>query len=152
MISSIRDDGSEGLSEISPHIYQKRLALNIILMFCYSERFDDIKDPLFLAILEDASIISRSVAIPTLCDCMTLKEYSSFRSTNSNAQDYIPYLRYFKNRDRTQLATVVRSRRDTWLAALLQRVRDSASVGKAKKCVAESLLANDNEAMDKCES
>lgn len=46
---------------ISPHIYQKRLALNVVLMFCYGKRFEDITDPLLLRILGDAKIISRRV-------------------------------------------------------------------------------------------
>lgn len=44
---------------ISPHIFQKRLALNIVLMFCYGRRFEDITDPLLLGILSDAKVISR---------------------------------------------------------------------------------------------
>lgn len=59
MVSGILTDGSGGKLELSPHVYQKRLALNIMMMFCYGERFSDISDPLLVNILEDARIISR---------------------------------------------------------------------------------------------
>lgn len=60
MIGGLFKD-SRGDRAISPHIYQKRLALNVILMFCYGRRFEDITDPLLLRILTDAKIISRRV-------------------------------------------------------------------------------------------
>lgn len=59
MISDINIDGKQGAIEIEPHVYEKRLALNIILMFCYSMRFDKITDPLLLQILNDANTIAR---------------------------------------------------------------------------------------------
>ena len=54
-------EASKGGKAVSPHIYQKRLALNIVLMFCYGRRFEDIADPLLHRILDDAKIISRCV-------------------------------------------------------------------------------------------
>lgn len=54
-------EASKGGKAVSPHIYQKRLALNIVLMFCYGRRFEDIADPLLHRILGDAKIISRCV-------------------------------------------------------------------------------------------
>ncbi|KUJ16402.1 cytochrome P450 [Mollisia scopiformis] len=131
MISGLYEDGKHGIRAISPHIYQKRLALNIILMFCYSRRFAAIDDPLLLGILSDANTIS------------------SFRSTNSNAQDYIPYLRHFGGGKRTVEATEVRGRRDRWLAGLLEKARDSVRLGKAKKCVAQGLLVDKEEGLTK---
>lgn len=58
MIQGIFEASKEG-NAISPHIYQKRLALNIVLMFCYERRFEDIADPLMSGILADAKVISR---------------------------------------------------------------------------------------------
>lgn len=52
-------EASQGGQAISPHIFQKRLALNVVLMFCYGRRFEDIADPLLLGILSDANVISR---------------------------------------------------------------------------------------------
>ncbi|KAL1873952.1 hypothetical protein Daus18300_003825 [Diaporthe australafricana] len=52
-------EASKGNNAVSPHIYQKRLALNVVLMFCYGRRFEDIADPLLLGILGDAKVISR---------------------------------------------------------------------------------------------
>lgn len=59
MISGLYKDSNFGATEIEPHIYQKRLALNIILTFCYGTRFADIDDPLLLGILSDAKTIAR---------------------------------------------------------------------------------------------
>lgn len=50
---------TQGGEVVSPHIFQKRLALNIVLMFCYGRRFEDVADPLLLGILSDAKVISR---------------------------------------------------------------------------------------------
>lgn len=52
-------EASQGGNAISPHVYQKRLALNVVLMFCYERRFEDIADPLMSEILADAKVISR---------------------------------------------------------------------------------------------
>lgn len=131
MVTGLYEDGKYGKDAISPHIYQKRLALNIILMFSYARRFSAIDDPLLLGILSDANTIS------------------SFRSTNSNAQDYIPYLRYFGGGKRTAEATEVRGRRDRWLAELLEKARESVELGKAKECVAQGLLSDKEEALTK---
>lgn len=54
-------EAGKGCNTVSPHIYQKRLALNVVLMFCYGRRFEDIADPLLHRILRDAKIISRFV-------------------------------------------------------------------------------------------
>lgn len=59
MVRGIFEAGQGGQAAISPHIFQKRLALNIVLMFCYGRRFEDITDPLLLGILSDAKVISR---------------------------------------------------------------------------------------------
>lgn len=41
-----------------------------------------------------------------------------------------------------KIATAVRSRRDQWLTALLEKVRHAMSADKSKRCVASTLLAN----------
>ncbi|GFN12446.1 hypothetical protein AtubIFM56815_010683 [Aspergillus tubingensis] len=130
MISQIYNDSQNGTISIVPHIYQKRLALNIMMMFCYGTRFESITDPLLLQILEDASTIA------------------SFRSTNSNPQDFIPYLRYWKKRGRTATAVEVRKRRDKWLAAMLDGVRESLQLRTGDgKCVAKLLLTDNQDGL-----
>ncbi|XRM44943.1 hypothetical protein ABZX51_008046 [Aspergillus tubingensis] len=130
MISEIYHDSQNGTISIVPHIYQKRLALNIMMMFCYGTRFKSITDPLLLQILEDASTIA------------------SFRSTNSNPQDFIPYLRYWKKRGRTATAVEVRKRRDKWLAAMLDGVRESLQLRTGDgKCVAKLLLTDNQDGL-----
>lgn len=46
-------------------------------------------------------------------------------------------------------ATKVRGRRNRWLAELLEKARESVSLGKAKKCVAQGLLSDEEEALTK---
>ncbi|KAJ5108318.1 cytochrome P450 [Penicillium angulare] len=131
MVSSLYHESQGGAAEIMPHIYQKRLALNIMMMFCYNTRFSSVTDPLLLQILEDASTIA------------------GFRSTNSNPQDFVPHLRYFPSA-RTTSALEVRQRRDTWLASMLRNVRESLSLEKAtKRSVAEMLLTDNMEGLTK---
>jgi phenylacetate 2-hydroxylase len=74
----------------------------------------------------------------------------SFRSTNSNAQDFIPHLRYLPGSGRTATALEVRERRDKWLAAMLDKVRDTLTLRTGpKKCVAEMLLTDKQEGLTK---
>lgn len=61
MVLGIFRESKAGRVEITPHIFQKRLALNIVLMFCYGRRFEGVEDPLLLGILRDASLISTLV-------------------------------------------------------------------------------------------
>lgn len=86
-----------------------------------------------------------------LCEFSTVSsDFDSFRSTNSNPQDFIPYLRYWKKRERTATAVEVRKRRDKWLAAMLDGVRESLRqrIGD-KKCVAKLLLTDNQEGLTK---
>ncbi|KAL3471648.1 cytochrome P450 [Aspergillus californicus] len=125
-------EGAIGDREVAPHLYLKRLALNIMMMFCYGTRFSSVTDPLLTRILDDAQTIA------------------SFRSTNSNPQDFIPHLRYFGTGDRTHTATKVRERRDKWLAAMLETVRKNTKHKQPpsdKRCVAEMLIENNQDGL-----
>ncbi|TID25936.1 Phenylacetate 2-hydroxylase [Venturia nashicola] len=130
MLLGLHQAGSQG-QEVMPHVFQKRLALNIVMMFCYGKRFVNIDDSMLIQILSDASVIS------------------SFRSTNSNSQDYVPYLRIFKNQERMSVATEVRSRRDAWLAKLLQKVEEEIREGNVSNCMAANLLTNTEDKLSK---
>ncbi|KAH8885271.1 cytochrome P450 [Thozetella sp. PMI_491] len=131
VISGLYYDADKGATDISPHIYQKRLALNLMTMFCYGARFNSVTDPMLFQILKDAQTIA------------------SFRSTNSNAQDFIPHLRYLGSSQRTATAVEVRTRRDQWLAAMLENVRSNLTKVRPgdKKCVAEMLLEDSQEGL-----
>lgn len=59
MIRGLLDRGDGGSVAISSHIFQKRLALNIVMLFCYGRRFASVEDPVLLQILADVSVISR---------------------------------------------------------------------------------------------
>jgi phenylacetate 2-hydroxylase len=51
---------------------------------------------------------------------------------------------------RTSTAIEVRARRDKWLAAMLQNVRDTLAVQpRSKKCVAEMLLTENQDGLTK---
>lgn len=55
----------------------------------------------------------------------------------------MPYLRFSPANARTATAKEVRARRDKWLAAMLDSVRDSfVETASSKKCVAEMLLSD----------
>lgn len=147
-------EASKAGNAVSPHVYQKRLALNVVLMFCYGRRFEDIADPLLHRILGDAKIISRCIDLflkLPLGRALTYRTYS-FRSTNSNAQDYIPYLRSYLFRDETRssIANEVRGRRDQWLATLLEEVRASVATDGRKNCVASGLITDNQENLTNC--
>ncbi|KAH8664249.1 cytochrome P450 [Xylariales sp. PMI_506] len=134
VVSKLYYDGQNGDVDIMPHVYLKRLALNVMMMFCYGTRFSSVTNPLLLQILKDATTIA------------------SFRSTNSNAQDFIPHLRYVGKNGRTAEATEVRGRRDKWLATMLDDIQDSLklklNVG-GKKSVAQMLLEDNEEGLTK---
>ncbi|KAL5341626.1 cytochrome P450 [Aspergillus crustosus] len=131
VISELFHDSHNGSNEIIPHIYLKRLSLNIMMMFCYGTRFSSVRDPLLLRILRDAQTIA------------------SFRSTNTNPQDFIPHLRYIGKGNRTATALEVRARRDKWLATMLDNVRGGLEKVRPadKKSVAEMLLENNEDGL-----
>ena len=105
MVSSMYYDSKKGAAEIAPHMYKKRVSLNIMTMFCYGTRFSSVDNPMMAQILLDASTIA------------------SFRSTHTIMTDFIPHLRYGKSSAKNSKAVEVRGRRDKWLAALLDTVR-----------------------------
>jgi hypothetical protein len=81
--------------------------------------------------------------------CFFAKPYS-FRSSNSNPQDFIPHLRYTPKGGRTATAVHVRNRRDTWLATMLENVRNTLQMGTGpSKSVAKMLLEDDQEGLTK---
>jgi hypothetical protein len=59
VISALYRDSERGAIEIEPHVYQKRLALNLMLTFCYGTRITTVTDPMLLQILKDATTIAR---------------------------------------------------------------------------------------------
>lgn len=72
----------------------------------------------------------------------------SFRSTNSNPQDFIPHLRYLSRSERTSTALEVRARRDSWLGSMLDNVRSSEKISVGdRKPIAKMLLEDDTEGL-----
>ncbi|KAH9884071.1 phenylacetate 2-hydroxylase [Xylariomycetidae sp. FL2044] len=112
------------LGEVDPQLYCQRLAFNITLMICYGTRFADAHDPDLLHMLNIASTVA------------------SFRSSNSNPQDYVPLLRYLPNNARQKIAVETREKRDVWLAKMMDRVRVAMEKGKCRPCITETLLSD----------
>lgn len=61
VISGLYYDSSKGETDIMPHVYEKRLALNMMIMFCYGTRFNSVTNPMLLQILKDAQTVARYV-------------------------------------------------------------------------------------------
>ena len=85
---------------IYPYKYTQRLALNFTTMLSYATRFNDIETPLLQEILDIVKIIS------------------SFRSTNNNIQDFVPFVRLLPENDRKREAVKAGKTRDIWLDKL----------------------------------
>ena len=67
---------------------------------------------------------------------------SLLRSASENYQDYIPVLRYISN-EKNQRGKSLRDRRDNYLNALLDQVRDMIEKGTDKPCVSAAILKDD---------
>ncbi|KAI1245644.1 hypothetical protein MGN70_012536 [Eutypa lata] len=112
------------LGEVDPLVYCQRIAFNITLMICYGTRFSDAHDPDLLTMLNIATTVA------------------SFRSSNSNPQDYVPLLRYLPNNKRQKIAVYIRDKRDVWLANMFNRVRAALEKGKYRPCITGTLLSD----------
>ncbi|KAI6090974.1 phenylacetate 2-hydroxylase [Hypoxylon rubiginosum] len=112
----------DNLGDVDPRMYCLRLAFNITLMICYGTRFKDIHDPDLLSMLDITSTVA------------------SFRSTNSNPQDYVPLLRYLPNK-RQKIAVETREKRDIWLANMFSRVQSALDKGQYCPCITGTLLS-----------
>ncbi|EXJ91444.1 hypothetical protein A1O1_04556 [Capronia coronata CBS 617.96] len=111
--------------EVNPRLHFERMALNLTLMMCYSTRFESLQDPMLHELLEIATSVS------------------TFRSTNNNVQDYVPFYRYLPTNDRTQLAITNRVRRDEILGSLLDKVDKAMKEGKPVQCLSQGLLSEE---------
>ncbi|KAL4875352.1 cytochrome P450 [Aspergillus karnatakaensis] len=113
---------AEKNGEVDPRIYFQRQALNLTLMWCYGTRIASEEDPLLHKILRVAHSVS------------------SFRSTNNNIQDYVPFYRYLPRSERTKTAMKDRSTRDLWLDELFQKAIAALSTGQEPTCISAGLL------------
>lgn len=85
---------------VYPYKYTQRLALNFTAMLSYATRFDKIETPLLNEILEMVKLIS------------------SFRSTNNNLQDFVPFVRLLPENERKRQAVEASEKRNVWLGKL----------------------------------
>lgn len=127
MFAAALDPASNTTSiEVDPRIFFLRATLNFTTLLCYASRFSDVHDPMLHDILTTAHTVS------------------TFRSTNNNTQDYVPFHRYLPN-PRNALAKQITAKRDVWLDALLARVQTAVDAGKPVSCIAEGLLRGKSE-------
>ncbi|KAF8862916.1 phenylacetate 2-hydroxylase [Acephala macrosclerotiorum] len=124
----IRDlalDSCNGEKEVSIRPYIQRYALNTTLTLCYGIRMDSVYDSMLREILEVGSAISL------------------LRSASENFQDYIPILRYFPNNEKNRRSKELRDRRDAYLNALLNQVREMIRKGTDKPCISAAILKDE---------
>ncbi|KAH8598150.1 phenylacetate 2-hydroxylase [Bisporella sp. PMI_857] len=119
-----RDSGG-GRTEIEVRRYIQRYALNTTLTLCYGIRMDSVYDGMLREILEVGSAISL------------------LRSASENFQDYIPILRYWPNNEKNRRSRELRDRRDSYLNALLEQVRDMIKKGTDKPCISAAILKDE---------
>ena len=115
-------DSNNGATEISVRPYIQRYALNTTLTLCYGIRMDHVYDSMLREILEVGSAISL------------------LRSASENYQDYIPILRYLPNNEKNRRSRELRDRRDKYLNALLDQVREMIKNGTDKPCISAAIL------------
>jgi phenylacetate 2-hydroxylase len=65
---------------------------------------------------------------------------SLLRSASENYQDYIPLLRYLPNNEKNKRSRELRDRRDKYLNALLDQVREMIKKGTDKPCISAAIL------------
>ena len=68
---------------------------------------------------------------------------SLLRSASENYQDYIPILRYLPSNEKNKRSKSLRDRRDKYLNALLDQVRDMIEKGTDKPCVSAAILKDE---------
>ncbi|SMY19596.1 unnamed protein product [Zymoseptoria tritici ST99CH_1A5] len=120
----VRDNkGGDEYLEIRP--YLQRYALNTTLTLCYGIRMDSVWDDMLREVLEVGSAISL------------------LRSASENYQDYIPILRYLPNNEKNRRSKSLRDRRDKYLNALLEKVKEMIEMGTDKPCVSAAILKDE---------
>ncbi|EGP92331.1 putative P450 monooxygenase [Zymoseptoria tritici IPO323] len=121
----VRDNkGGDEYLEIRP--YLQRYALNTTLTLCYGIRMDSVWDDMLREVLEVGSAISL------------------LRSASENYQDYIPILRYLPNNEKNRRSKSLRDRRDRYLNALLEKVKEMIEMGADKPCVSAAILKDED--------
>ncbi|KAF2680009.1 cytochrome P450 [Lentithecium fluviatile CBS 122367] len=122
ILRDLHRDSQGGDLEVSVRPYIQRYALNTTLTLCYGIRMDEVYDTLLREILHVGSAISL------------------LRSHSENYQDYIPALRYLPNNEKNARSKELRDRRDKYLDALLNKVREMIKKGTDKPCISAAIL------------
>ncbi|CAL3963378.1 unnamed protein product [Diplocarpon coronariae] len=121
IVRDMARDSDHGSAAISI-VYLQRSALNTTLTLCYGIRMDSVYEGMLREILHVGSAISQ------------------LRSASENYQDYIPIPRYWPNNEKTKRSRELRDRRDKYLDALLDQVREMIRKGTDKPGISAAIL------------
>lgn len=125
IVRDLKKDSLNGEMELDVRPYIQRYALNTTLTLCYGIRMDAVYDELLREILHVGSAISL------------------LRSASENLQDYVPFLRYLPNNEKTARSKDLRARRDAYLNLLLDKVRGMIKRGVDKPCISAAILKDE---------
>jgi phenylacetate 2-hydroxylase len=107
--------------DVDPNPLFQRLALNLSLTLSYGFRIDGTVEN---ELLREIIAVERGI--------------STLRSTSNNWQDFVPLLRMFSVRSNE--ASDLRNRRDTYLEYLLRKLNDKIALGTDKPCITGNIL------------
>jgi 3-hydroxyphenylacetate 6-hydroxylase len=116
--------GKAGKISLDPMPLIKRMSLNMSLTLNWGTRIDNIDDPLFREIIHVEEMVS------------------SFRSTTSNWEDYVPILRLNPFSKITETALDTRKRRDVYIKKLNKELDDRMATKTHKPCIQANVLTD----------
>ena len=124
LVEDIYRDSDKGTTAINPYAYLQRFALNISLVVNYGSRLESVGDAMLREIIEVETYVA------------------NFRSVSGQMSDYVPLLRYLPSWE-TNNATHgadVRRRRDAYMNALLQDLKDRMAKGTDIPCITGNII------------
>ncbi|KAK7890544.1 hypothetical protein LTR67_007752 [Exophiala xenobiotica] len=133
-IKDMYKDCMDGTIDLDPRKYFHRFALNTSLTLNYGIRIDGGIDQ---ELLREVVHVERVV--------------SNFRSTSNNWQDYIPILRLPFISRQNKSAAEYRARRDKYLTAFLDMLRDRIAKGTDKPCITGNIIKDPEETLNDAE-
>jgi phenylacetate 2-hydroxylase len=108
-------------TDVNPYSLFQRLALNLSLTLGYGFRIDGSAED---ELLREIVMVERGI--------------STLRSTSNNWQDFVPLLRIFSRRSNE--ASELRQRRDTYLEYLLKRLKEKIPTRTDMTCITRNIL------------
>lgn len=124
LVEDIYRDSKKGTQSINPYPYLQRFALNISLVVNYGSRLENVGDAMLKEIIEVETYVA------------------NFRSVSGQMSDYIPILRYLPSfeTNNAKHGADVRRRRDAYMNALLQDLRNRMEKGTDIPCITRNII------------